>query len=327
LTQPVRAGGTADLAEIDGGGVPVDRVAVVGTGRMGAAMVARLRAAGLPVVVTNRTRATAAAVAERTGATVADSAAAAAAGAGVVVVSLADDAAVHAAYRGETGLLAGLRPGHVVLETSTVDPDTIRQLQPAAAERGAVLLDAPVSGSVASVQQGTLTFMVGADPSTVDDAVRRARPVLDALGQRVFQLGPPGSGAVMKLAVNSLLLGLNQALAEALVLAERGGVDRTAGYDVFAASAVGAPFVQYKRQAYTDPEHTAVAFSLALVAKDLGLVERLADRLGVRVDQVRVNRQLVAEAIAAGLGDADLSALAGFLRTATEPAPAEPGRP
>jgi 3-hydroxyisobutyrate dehydrogenase/2-hydroxy-3-oxopropionate reductase len=96
-------------------------------------------------------------------------------------------------------------------------------------------------------------------------------------------------------------------------------VDRTAAYDVFAASAVGAPFVQYKRDAFTDPEHAAVAFSLALVAKDLELVQRLADRLGARVDQVRVNGRLAEEAIAAGFGDADLSALAAFLRTAPAP--------
>lgn len=296
---------------------PPATVAVVGAGRMGSAMAGRLRGAGLPVVVANRTRARAEEVAGRIGAAVADSPATAAAAAAVVLVSLADDAAVLASYRGEAGLLAGLRPGQVVLETSTVDPQTVRALQPAVAQRGATLLDAPVSGSVASVEQGTLTFMVGAEPSTMEDALGQARPVLDALGSRVFRLGPPGSGAVGKLAVNSLLLGLNQALSEALVLAERGGVDRTAAYDVFAGSAVGAPFVHYKRDAFTDPEHAPVAFSLALVAKDLGLVERLADRLHVRVDQVRVNRRLVEEAVAAGLGDADLSALAGFLRRVT----------
>jgi 3-hydroxyisobutyrate dehydrogenase/2-hydroxy-3-oxopropionate reductase len=281
-------------------------IAVIGTGRMGAAMVGRLRSAGHRVLAYNRT----AERARATGAEVADSPRAAAAEAGLVVVSLADDAAVEAAYRGDNGLVAGLRAGAVVIETSTVAPDTVRGLAPLVRERSATLLDAPVSGSVPVVERGELAFLVGGD----SDAVDRAAPVFETLGKRVFHLGDVGAGAVMKLAVNSVVHGLNQALAEALVLAERAGVDRLAAYEVFASSAVAAPFVLYKRESFEHPRTAPVAFRLALVAKDLALIDDLARASGARMEQLAANRRVVAEALAAGLGDADLSAIAELLR-------------
>jgi 3-hydroxyisobutyrate dehydrogenase/2-hydroxy-3-oxopropionate reductase len=281
-------------------------VAVVGAGRMGAAMVGRLRSAGHRVLVYNRTRERA----EATGAEVAGTPAEAAAGSGLVVVSLSDDAAVEAAYGGADGLVAGLRPGTVVLETSTVAPDTVRALAPLVRDRSAALLDAPVSGSVPAVVSGGLTFLVGGEA----DALARARPVLDALGKRVFHLGDVGAGAVMKLAVNSVLHGLNQALAEALVLAERAGVPRSAAYEVFASSAVAAPYVGYKQQSFLEPEAAPVAFRLALVDKDMALIEQLARATGARMEQLTANRAVVREALSAGLGDADLSAVAELLR-------------
>src|SRR5919106_905818 len=104
----------------------------------------------------------------------------------------------------------------------------------------------------------------------------RARPVLEAYGSTIFHLGPLGSGAAMKLAVNTVIFGLNQALAEGLVLAERAGIPRERAYDVLAASAVGAPFVGYKRAAFLDPDGTAAAFTAGLAAKDLRLIGELA---------------------------------------------------
>jgi 3-hydroxyisobutyrate dehydrogenase/2-hydroxy-3-oxopropionate reductase len=281
-------------------------VAVVGTGRMGAAMVGRLRSAGRRVVAYNRTRSRA----EATGAEVAGTPAEAAAAADLVVVSLSDDEAVRAAYAGEDGLVAGLRSGAVVAETSTVAPDTVRALAGPVRARGAALLDAPVSGSVPVVEKGELTFLVGGDAG----AVALASPVFEALGKRVFHLGDVGAGAVMKLAVNSVVHGFNEALAEALVLAEKAGVDRSAAYEVFASSAVAAPYVLYKRAAFEHPESTPVAFRLELVAKDLALIEELARASGARMDQLAATRRMVDEAIAAGLGDADLSAVAELLR-------------
>ena len=132
------------------------RVAVVGTGRMGAAMAARLRTRGADVVVHNRTRSRAAAVAAATGATVAETAREAAAGADVVLVSLADDAACTEAYGGEDGIVAGLSAATVVADTSTVGPWTSRRLNALVGERDAGMLDAPVSGSVSVVERGEL---------------------------------------------------------------------------------------------------------------------------------------------------------------------------
>jgi len=135
-------------------------VAVIGTGRMGAAMVGRLVAAGYDVIAWNRDGAKADAL----GVSVAASARDAVANADVVVVSLADDAALEAVYRGGDGLVAGLGPDTVVVDTSTVDPETVRGLGRLVAGAGAVLLDAPVSGSVPVVERGQLTVMVGGDP-------------------------------------------------------------------------------------------------------------------------------------------------------------------
>lgn len=292
-------------------GPPPAPVAVIGTGRMGAAMVVRLREAGHRVTVFNRTTARAVQLAAATGATLATSARQAAAGARFVLVSLADDNAVETAYQGPDGLAAGLSPGTVVLETSTVAPHTVSALAALVFRRDAVLLDAPVSGSVSVVQRGELTIMVGGDA----DALARARPVLDVLASRVFHLGALGAGATMKLAVNAVVHALNQALSEALVLAERAGIDREKAYDVFAASAVAAPYVGYKREAFIHPDREPVAFVLDLVAKDLALIEDLAGKSGTRMDQANTNRRVVAEALEAGYGTRDISAIADFLRT------------
>jgi 3-hydroxyisobutyrate dehydrogenase-like beta-hydroxyacid dehydrogenase len=287
-------------------------VAVVGAGRMGGAMVGTLRRAGLEVLVFNRTRAKAEAVAEATGAHLAATAREAVAAARVVVSSLADDAAVGAAYTGGDGIVAGLQPGTVVCESSTIEPGTVRRVAPLVADRGADLLDTPVSGSVPAVEAGQLTIMAGGDAAVLE----RARPVLDHLARQVFHVGELGSGAVVKLAVNAVLHGLNLALSESLVLAERAGVARERAYEVFAASAIAAPFVHYKRDAFEHPGQPPVAFSLELAGKDLDLILALAASSGAPMAQAATNRQVVQAAIAAGLGRRDLSELATYLRSA-----------
>jgi 3-hydroxyisobutyrate dehydrogenase-like beta-hydroxyacid dehydrogenase len=261
-------------------------------------------------VVWNRTRDKADAVGQATGATVAATAREAAAQAQVVLSSLADDAAVGAAYTGGDGVVAGLQPGAVVCEASTIDPGTVQRLRPLVEDRGASLLDTPVSGSVSTVEAGQLTIMVGGDP----EALERVRPVLDPLAKQIFHVGDLGSGAVMKLTVNSVLHGLNLALAEGLVLAEKAGVERATAYEVFAASVIAAPFVHYKREAFEHPGRPPVAFSLDLVAKDLDLILALAEVAGPSMEQAATNRQVVRAAVAAGLGDHDLSELATYLR-------------
>jgi 3-hydroxyisobutyrate dehydrogenase-like beta-hydroxyacid dehydrogenase len=286
------------------------RVALIGAGRMGSAMGGRIAGAGHDLVVFNRTRSRAADLAEQTGARVADNAHDAAASAEVCLVSLADDAAVTATYLDDSGLIGGLQPGAVVCDTSTVAPATIGGLAPLVAQQGATLIDTPVSGSVSTVESGTLTVMVGGD----QEALERARPVLDAFAKSIFHLGDVGAGATMKLVVNALVAALNVAVSEALVLAEKAGLDRQTVYDVFEASAAGAPYVKYKREAFLQPGDVPVAFSLALTAKDSELIHDLAQRVGARMDQGEASRRLVAEAVAAGLAERDLSEVAEFLR-------------
>jgi 3-hydroxyisobutyrate dehydrogenase-like beta-hydroxyacid dehydrogenase len=287
------------------------RVSVLGTGRMGAAMAGSLRRAGFDVGVWNRTSSSAEELAGEIGARSHRTPGDAAADADVVISSLADDVAVREVYTGADGAAAALGSGAVVAEMSTIAPRTVREIRPAVEEGGAGLIDAPVSGSVAFAEKGELTIMAGGRAEVLD----RARPVLEALSTKLFHVGGLGAGATMKLAVNALVHALNVALSEALVLAEKAGVERTTAYEVFSAGAGGAPFVHYKREAFERPEETPVGFSLDLVAKDLDLIRSLAREVGARMDQAAVNQALVGSAIDAGLGEEDLSAIAVFLRS------------
>ena len=287
-------------------------VAVLGTGRMGGAMVGTLRRAGFEVVAWNRDPAKSQTLAVSTGARVVASASEAASTADVVLSSLADDAAVKDVY----GTFAGeLQPTAVVLEMSTISPSTTRAVGSWVTASGAAFLDAPVSGSVSTVESGQLTIMVGGDA----DALERARPVLGSLASNVIHVGRLGSGASMKLAVNALVHGLNAALSESLVLAERAGVERSTAYEVFASGAAAAPFVLYKRAAYERPDDTPVAFTLDLVAKDLDLIVALAEEVGAPMPQAGTNRDEVRSALEAGFGGRDLSALAEHLRRVAHP--------
>jgi 3-hydroxyisobutyrate dehydrogenase-like beta-hydroxyacid dehydrogenase len=286
------------------------RVALVGAGRMGSAMGVRVAAAGHDLMVFNRTRSRAEEVTRRGGARVADTARDAAEFAEVCLVSLADDAAVTATYLADDGLIAGVQPAAVVCELSTVAPATVRGLTPLVAQKSATLIDTPVSGSVSVVEAGTLTVMAGGDRAALD----QARPVLEAFAKSIFHLGDVGAGATMKLVVNSLVHSLNVAVSEALVLAEKAGLDRQAVYDVFESSAGGAPYVKYKRAAFLQPGEVPLAFSLALVAKDQELIHDLAQQVGARMDQAEASRQLVAEALDVQMGDRDISEVAEFLR-------------
>jgi 3-hydroxyisobutyrate dehydrogenase-like beta-hydroxyacid dehydrogenase len=285
-------------------------VGIVGTGRMGSAMARALRTAGLEVTVHNRTPERAAALATVLGCDVCASPAEVASKADVVLTMLADDEAVLTSWHGPRGVIAGARPGTVLVDLSTVTPDTIRSLETDVRATGAGLLDSPVSGSVALAESGQLTLMVG---GTAED-LERARPALEPLAKTIVHVGPLGSGAAMKLAVNTVIFGLNEALAEGLVLAEAAGVDRQMAYDVIAASAVGSPYVQYKRAAFVEPEATPVAFALDLAAKDLGLIRALADRVGVDLPQAQMNIDVIQTATSDLGGDSDFSAVATHLR-------------
>lgn len=295
-------------------------VGVLGIGRMGGSMARALAAAGFEVVAWNRTPAAAEAIAAELGGRPVNRPADVAAAADVCISMLADGAAVEIVFRGPDGLLAGARAGNVLVDSSTVPPSTIRGFEADARAAGAGLLDAPVSGSVGLAEAGSLTIMVGGEATDLE----RARPVFDALAKTVFHMGPLGSGAAMKLAVNSVIFGLNEAVAEALVLAEAAGIERPLAYDVLTASAAGAPFIGYKRAAFLVPDATPVAFALDLAAKDLRLIAELARDVGVPMPQAISNLETIAAASAGGQGDRDFSTVAEHLRG---PARSEEGRP
>src|SRR5688572_18305013 len=204
---------------------------------MGGGMARALHGSNHPLVLHNRTRERAERLAGDLGARVAGTPAEVAALADVTLTMLADDAALEAVYGGSDGLLEGVRAGTVLVDLSTVTPDTIRALEPLVRRVGAGLLDAPVSGSTATAESGQLTLMVGGDADTLE----QVRPVLAALAKTIFHVGPIGSGAAMKLAVNTVIFGLNGAVAEGFVLAEAAGIPPELAYDVIAASAAGAP--------------------------------------------------------------------------------------
>jgi 3-hydroxyisobutyrate dehydrogenase-like beta-hydroxyacid dehydrogenase len=285
-------------------------VTLIGLGRMGGAMARTLRRRGHDLVLWNRDPAKAVAIADEIGAELAASPAAAAAAGSFVLTSLADDAALEAVYLRDDGVAAGLAPGTVVVDTSTVDPSTVLEIGAAVDATGAGFLDAPVSGSVSTVEAGALTIMVGGDPELLE----RARPILAGLATTVVHVGPRGAGAATKLAVNGLVHGLNVALSEAVVLAERAGVDRAKAYEVFASGAGGAPFVTTSVRRICSPRRADVAFSLDLVEKDLALITGLGRRVGAPMAQAEVGLDIVRRAVEAGLGDRDLSAIAVLLR-------------
>ena len=277
---------------------------------MGGAMAGSIARAGSETILWNRDASKAERLAAELGSAVAASPAEAVAKADVVLTSLADDTALRQVYLGAGGVVEAIGSSTVAVDTSTVDPRTIEEIGAAVDATGAGFLDCPVSGSVSAVEAGALTIMAGGDAALIE----RVRGVLDALASRVIHVGGRGAGATTKLAVNDLVHGLNVALSEALVLAERAGVERETAYEVFASGAAGAPFVQYKREAYEHPDTTPVAFSLNLVAKDLELITGLGDRMGAPMRQARTSLDIVHSAIADGYGERDLSQIAVFLR-------------
>jgi 3-hydroxyisobutyrate dehydrogenase-like beta-hydroxyacid dehydrogenase len=136
------------------------------------------------------------------------------------------------------------------------------------------------------------------------------------MGGEIRHLGAPGTASLAKLAINNLIYGINQAAAEALVLAERGGLDRELIYDAFLGSAAAAPMLAYRREAFLHPREGEVAFTLALAEKDLRLTLELAARLGVPMPQAALNRDVARAAMAAGYGEDEMSIVAEHLRHA-----------
>ena len=210
------------------------RVGLAGLGRMGAPMARNLAAAGFDLALWNRSGEKAQALAAEIGAQVAATPSDLAHQSDVVVTMLADDASSDAVHLGDDGLFAAAGP-RVLLEMGTMSPDHIGRLVEAA-PAGVQVIDAPVSGAVKAAEEAQLLIMAGC--SATDAAPFSA--VLEAMGRQTIFLGDPGRGAIMKLAVNSLIHGLNQTMAEALGLAEAGGIEAALAFDVIESSAAAA---------------------------------------------------------------------------------------
>ena len=192
---------------------------------------------------------------------------------------------------------------------STIGPTAAVELAAEAKHHGVRLLDAPVSGSVTVAEAGQLFSMVGGEREAYD----LATPVLDAMTKGHTLLGPSGSGAAMKVAVNTMIAVTNESIAETLALAEGFGIERERAYDVLASGALASPFVLYKRGAFLDLEAEPVAFTTALMRKDLALAQELAARLGLRIPSTEAAGGVLDDAIGNGLADADIAAVIDLL--------------
>jgi 3-hydroxyisobutyrate dehydrogenase-like beta-hydroxyacid dehydrogenase len=272
-------------------------------------MAAHLPGAGYDLVVYNRTADAAEAFVAKHGGTAAQSPAEAAATADVVVSMLADGDVLTEAYTGPAGVLETLRPESVAVDMGTSGPLAVAAVRLRVVAAGADLVDAPVSGSTPAAEAGTLQIMVGG----ADQAVATVRPLLEVLGIPIH-VGPPGAGATLKLAVNSLLLGLNQALAEAVILAEAAGVAPETSLDVIAGGAAGAPMVAYRRPQYLDPDGSPVSFTLTLAKKDLGLALEQAAAGGVPMTQAESTLEIIDALVSEGEGGRDLGYVIEALR-------------
>src|SRR5712691_1136379 len=260
----------------------------IGLGAMGSRMAGRLLAAAYDLTVYNRGRGRARPLEER-GATVASTPAEAARDAEIVLVSVADDAAAEAVITGTDGALSAARPGAIIINTSTVSPKLSRRLSETALVKGAFVLDAPVSGSTPQAEEGQLLIFVGG----AQTAYERSVPILSVLGRESFHLGPAGAGSTMKMCVNALLgLGL-QALAEAIALGLKAGLDRDRLLDVLGSTAVLSASQRSKIQNIRN-EFYPPTFPLRLMLKDFGLVLDSASGLSVAMPTTSVAREVCA---------------------------------
>jgi 3-hydroxyisobutyrate dehydrogenase len=294
------------------------RVALLGLGVMGTGMAHSLLRAGFPLTVYNRNAAKAAAIAAGTDARAAATPREAAAGADIVVSMVADDAASRAVWLGTDGALAGVKADAVLIESSTVTAAWIRELADAvrtahaASGAGVELLDAPVTGTRPHAEAGELLFLVGGAAS----ALERARPALAAMSRATIHVGPTGSGALLKL-VNNFVCGVQAvALAEALTLVERSGLDRDKALDLLTNGAAGSPLVKTLSARMTSGEFTPPNFTLQLMTKDMVYAQQEAARAGVGValETAACAQRVFERAIADGHAEDDFASVIESVR-------------
>ncbi len=284
------------------------RLGFVGLGRMGSRMAANLVQAGHDVTVWTRDTAKSRAFAEQHSCASATSPRDLAQQVSLIVTMLADDQASRAVHFADDGLFSG-QDRLVTLQMGTISPAHVQELA-AHAPKGSRVIDAPVSGATHAAEDATLMIMTGCDA----DTVAAYAPVFNALGRKTFALGTIGAGAVMKLAVNALIHGLNQGLAEALTLAENAGIDTGTAFDVIENSAAAAPMISYRRDRYLDEAANPVSFTVALAEKDMALLLHLARTLGVAMPQAEITFELLRRAGSDGYGARDMAAMLQFMK-------------
>jgi len=275
----------------------------IGLGVMGGRMAARLLAKGHAVTGYNRTRSKAQALADR-GLRVAGTPREVASAADITFVMVANSEALTSVAGGADGFIAGLGRGKIVVDMSTVSPALSRELASRVRDTGADMVDAPVSGSVLTLEQGQLSIMVGGDRATFD----RLTPLLEDIGPKVTYVGPHGLAVSMKIATNISVAVQMLAFAEGVLLAERSGIARETAVDVMTHSAIGSPMLQYRGRFVLQLPDEAW-FDTTMMQKDLRLALEMGRELGVPLPTTSTTNEWLTAARAMGLADEDFAAV------------------
>jgi len=286
-------------------------VGVAGLGRMGALMASNIARAGFELALWNRSVDKAEELSNATNAVVAETPRELVVRSDVVITMLADDRASEQVHHGADGFFAAEGGARHLIEMGTLSPRHVRQLAADAGERA--VIDAPVSGSTDAARDARLMIMVGA----TDAMIEPVRPILAAMSREIICLGATGAGATMKLAINMLIHGLNQTLAESLTLAEAAGIPPADAYQAIEGSAAAAPMLGYRKPNYLDEAAAPVSFALSLARKDVALAMDLASELDVLMPQTQLNLDQLEAAEAAGFGERDMASIVNYLRGVT----------
>ncbi|TAK10222.1 NAD(P)-dependent oxidoreductase [bacterium] len=278
-------------------------VGFVGLGVMGSRMVKRLLDAGHKVIGYNRTKSKAQWLVDA-GMQWGETARAVAQAADVILSMVTNTAALEAVTGGPDGLLAGLAPGKLYIDMSTVSPAASRELAAKVAAKGAKMLDAPVSGSVSTLEEGKLSIMVGGER----DAFERARPILEAIGPKVTHVGPNGLAVSMKIATNLSLAVQMLAFSEGVLLAEKSGIARATAVEVLLNSVIASPMVKYRGPFVLQMPEEAW-FDVNMMQKDLLLALEMGRELEVPLPTTAVTNQMLTAARGMGLEKKDFAVL------------------
>jgi 3-hydroxyisobutyrate dehydrogenase-like beta-hydroxyacid dehydrogenase len=271
----------------------------VGLGAMGGRVAKRLLDAGHVVIGHNRTPSKAQWLLNA-GLRWGQSPRAVAEAADITFSMVTNTAALEAVVDGPDGILAGLRPGKVYIDMSTVSPVKSRSVAERVAERGAHMLDAPISGSVVTLEQGNLSMMVGGDPTIFE----QVKPILEDIAPTVNYVGKNGQAVLMKIAVNLNLQAQVMAFCEGLFLAEKGGIPRATAMKVLLDSVIASPSLKY-RMPFILSEPDEVWFDVNMMQKDMNLALEMGRQLDVPMPVVAVSNEYLTAARAMGLAKHD----------------------